>query len=157
MTVPPPDVEVAVDVAAPPDAVWALLADPTRMGELSPECRRVTWVGDVRDTVVGARFRGVNRRGPNVWATLSAYVEVVPGERVAWESRFLGLPVSRWQYAIEPADGGTRVVESWWDQRHAVVRILGPVARISVNAKEHNRRGMAVTLGRIKARLENVA
>ena len=157
MTTPPPDVEVAVDVTAPPDAVWALLADPTRMGEFSPECRRVTWVGDVRDTVVGARFRGVNRRGPSVWATVSSYVDVEPGRRVAWESRFLGLPVSRWQYAIEPADGGTRVVESWWDQRHLVIRVAGPVARISVNAKEHNRRGMAVTLGRIKARLEKAA
>jgi uncharacterized protein YndB with AHSA1/START domain len=155
MTMPSPDVEVAVDVAVPPDAVWALLADPTRMGEFSPECRRVTWVGDVRETVVGARFRGVNRRGPNVWATASQYVEVVPGRRVAWESRFLGLPVSRWQYDVEPgADGGTRVVESWWDQRHTVVRAVGPVARLTLNAAEHNRRGMAVTLGRIKARLE---
>lgn len=155
MTTTPADVEESVDVAAPPDAVWALLDDPTLMGRFSPECRRVSWVAPSSRAEVGARFRGVNRRGPNVWATVSTLVEHVPGERLAWESRFLGLPVSRWAYRLEPtADGGTRVVESWWDQRHAVVRVVGPVARISLDAGEHNRRGMRVTLGRIKAAAE---
>ncbi|WP_088282916.1 SRPBCC family protein [Kineosporia sp. A_224] len=145
------DLEVHVDVAAPREAVWALLGDPTRMGELSPECRRVTWVGDVRAPAVGARFRGVNRRGVSVWATLSRLVEYVPGERIAWESRFAGLPVSRWTYALaDSPDGGTRVVEQWHDERHWFVRLVSPVARFTLDAREHNRRGMEITLQRVR-------
>jgi uncharacterized protein YndB with AHSA1/START domain len=149
------DLEVQVDVAAPREAVWALLGDPTRMGELSPECRRVTWVGDVRAPEVGARFRGVNRRGVSVWATLSRLVEYVPGERIAWESRFAGLPVSRWTYVLaDGPDGGTRVVERWHDERHWFVRLVSPAARLTLDAREHNRRGMEVTLQRVRERAE---
>lgn len=149
------DLEVHVDVAAPRDAVWALLGDPTRMGELSPECRRVTWLGDVREPGVGARFRGVNRRGMNVWATVSRLVEYVPGERIAWESSFAGLPVARWSYTLaDIPSGGTRVVEGWTDQRHWFVRVVSPLARLTVDAAEHNRRGMTATLARVRELVE---
>ena len=33
--------EVAIDIAADPAAVWALVSDVRRMGEWSPVCRRV--------------------------------------------------------------------------------------------------------------------
>jgi Polyketide cyclase / dehydrase and lipid transport len=34
---------VAADFAVPPERVWALVSDPTRIGEFSPECVAVRW------------------------------------------------------------------------------------------------------------------
>src|SRR4029077_16460812 len=49
ITLPPvPELDVSTHIDAPADRVWALLADPTRMGEWSPECQRVTWRGRVQ-------------------------------------------------------------------------------------------------------------
>jgi hypothetical protein len=35
--------QVTVHVEAPPEAVYDLVADVTRIGEFSPECRRAEW------------------------------------------------------------------------------------------------------------------
>jgi hemerythrin-like domain-containing protein len=45
----------------PPEAVWAVLADVTRVGEWSHECRSVRWL-DGSHGGPGARFRGRNRQ-----------------------------------------------------------------------------------------------
>ena len=39
-----PGGSVTLDVAAPPDAVYAVIADVERIGERSPECRSATWL-----------------------------------------------------------------------------------------------------------------
>ena len=56
-------VEVTTTIAAPPHAVYALVADLTRMGEWSPETTGVTWLGGADEPRPGARFRGTNRNG----------------------------------------------------------------------------------------------
>jgi hypothetical protein len=38
-----PHAAVSIDVAAPPDKIYELVADITRMGEWSPECVRCAW------------------------------------------------------------------------------------------------------------------
>lgn len=55
--------EAQVYIEAPPDKVFQLVSDVTRMGEWSPECRRCRWLDGVSSPVVGTRFRGQNRRG----------------------------------------------------------------------------------------------
>ena len=49
---------VTVHMDAPPEKVWALVSDVTRIGEFSPETFEAEWTGDATGPAVGARFRG---------------------------------------------------------------------------------------------------
>ena len=57
------DVSVERDIAAPPEKVWALISDVTRMGEWSPEARDGEWIKGATAPAVDARFKGRNARG----------------------------------------------------------------------------------------------
>ncbi len=48
---------VSIDIAAPPEKVYALVSDITRMGEWSPECRSCRWADEATGPTVGARFK----------------------------------------------------------------------------------------------------
>src|SRR5260221_8118437 len=58
-----------IDIAAPPERVFGLITDVTRMGEWSPECYRCVWLDGATSAYVGARFRGYNKLGRYQWAT----------------------------------------------------------------------------------------
>ena len=145
-------VQVTTTMAAPPHAVYALVADLTRMGEWSPETTGVTWLGGADGPRPGARFRGTNRNGLRRWSTICTVLTAEPGRELAWEARLFGRPVARWRYAFEPdGRGGTKVTESCEDQRGVVFRALGGVASGVSDRKSHNAESMRVTLERLKA------
>ena len=47
---------VSIDVAAPREVVYDLLADIARMPEWSPEVTGCTWLGDATHATAGTRF-----------------------------------------------------------------------------------------------------
>lgn len=98
---------VSVDIAAPPEAVWRVVADVRRTGEWSPECRKVVARGQVGG--LGSRFVGVNRRGVVVWPTNAKVVRFEPNRVLAYRIAENG---STWTYALEPITGGTRLTET---------------------------------------------
>lgn len=148
------EVTVRTHVDAPPERVWGLIGDPTRMGEWSPECQRVEWRGASRAPAVGATFRGHNRLGWRRWTTTGRVVELEPGRTIAWDVSLV-LPVARWTYRVEPADGaGCTLEETFTDQRGAVIKALGTLGRGVTDVEAHNRRGMEATLARIRAAAE---
>ncbi|ATD71710.1 MULTISPECIES: SRPBCC family protein [Gordonia] len=62
---------------APPEAVFDIVSDVTRVGEWSHECRGAHWVGAEREAAPGVRFRGI----------LQTYdlLHVAPGfDRIYW-------------------------------------------------------------------------
>ncbi len=148
-------VEVTTTIEASPDAVYALVADLSRMGEWSPETTGITWLGGASEPRPGARFRGANRNGARRWSTICTIVTAEPGRELTWDSSLFGRPVARWRYTFE-ADpgGGTKVTESTEDQRRAVFRALGGVASGVNDRTSHNAESMRVTLERIKAAAE---
>ena len=147
-------VEVSTTIAAPPDELYAMVSDVTRMGEWSPECRRCVWVRGSRGPQAGARFRGYNRKGWRWWWTEAEVVEATPGARFAFDVRSFRLPVARWSYEFRPVDGGaaTEVTERWEDRRPGgtVTTVTGIATGVADRAA-HNRAGMEQTLARIKA------
>ncbi|MGB9376922.1 MAG: SRPBCC family protein [Mycobacteriales bacterium] len=149
-------VEVTAEIAATPEQVWALIYDPTRMGEWSPECRELAWIGTVEEPEVGARFTGSNRHGWRRWTTHCTIVSYQPGREIGWDVDFAGLRVAHWGYRIEGADGGRtcRLVEEFQDQRGRVTAAMAPAARGVRDVIAHNRGTMAETLERIKAAAE---
>lgn len=107
--------EVSVNVASPPEAVYAVVSDVTRTGEWSPECRRCGWIGDVARPAPGARFRGSNRSGLVRWSRLCEVVAAEPGREFAWRTLPSGLnrDSTIWRYELVPDAGGTRVTHSY--------------------------------------------
>lgn len=96
-------VEAAIVVRAEPEAVQAVVSDPTRFPEWSPECVRVTWLD-------AHRFRGWNRRGLGIWCTTARVVSREPGE-FAFVIRLLGRDFTRWSYRTQPHPDGTLLTE----------------------------------------------
>jgi len=56
-------ISVTRDIAASPEAVWALVTDLERMGEWSPENQGGNWVAPATEAAVGAIFKGSNSHG----------------------------------------------------------------------------------------------
>lgn len=99
-----------VTVAAPPEVVYDLVADVTRMGEWSPVCVGGTWRdGDP------TWFTGANEAGELKWET-QCRVDVTdrPREFTFLNCGFAGdIELVRWSYTFAPAAGGTEVTERW--------------------------------------------
>src|SRR6476469_2252546 len=76
---------------AAPERIYDLVADLPRMGEWSPECKRVEWAKGTTVPAVGAKFVGHN-------------------QFVTEEG---GRESTVWRYRFEPVEGGTRVTESY--------------------------------------------
>ena len=144
--------EVAVEqrIPAPPDAVYALVSDVTRMGEWSPETTSCRWVGGATGPVVGARFRGANRRGWRQWSTTCTVSEAEPGRRFAFDVRFGGMPVSHWAYEFTSDGDGCIVRETWQDKRAAWMKRFSPYVMGVRNQAEFNREGMVGTLAKLR-------
>ena len=145
-------------VAAPPDLVWAMVADLTRMCEWSPENTRCEWIGPNTSPIVGARFRGTNENGKKRWKTVGTIVDAQPGKSFAFVIKAGPFGVARWEYRFEPTDaGGCKVTETWIDQRGIVGRTLGGPASGVTDRPAHNRAGMETTLERLAAAAEKAS
>jgi uncharacterized protein YndB with AHSA1/START domain len=102
-------VEVVVD--APPEAVWAVLADVTRIGEWSHECHHAEWLDGAVAAAPGVRFRGANRAGRMRWARACTLRTVDAPRELAWRThgpRFLG-DSTDWTVRLSPSGSGTLV------------------------------------------------
>ena len=110
-------VSVTLEIAAPPEKVWAMVADLGRMHEWSPENDAVTWSEGVTGAAPGASFTGTNSAGTRKWVTRGTIVEATPGRVLSFRITALGMNVALWCYRIEPTDGGCAVTESWDDER----------------------------------------
>ena len=98
----------SIVVNRPPEHVYDMVADVTRMGEYSPICQACWW--DAENHGVGAWFTGRNETPERTWETRSQVVVAEPGREFAWQ---VGGNLVRWGYTFEPVDGGTWVTESW--------------------------------------------
>jgi Polyketide cyclase / dehydrase and lipid transport len=145
----------SIEVAAEPEAVYALVSDLPRMGSWSPECTGITWRGDVRVPVVGARFVGHNRRGRVRWATFGEVVAAEPGRVFAFEVTLGPARVARWEYLFDATGTGCTVTERWTDRRAAPVRML--LDRAMGSRERANIRGMRATLEALKVEAERVS
>jgi hypothetical protein len=141
-------------VASTPEAVYALVSDLPRMGELSPENAGGRWLGGATGPAVGARFRGRNRNGWRRWST-TARVEVAdPGREFVFGVTSFGIPVSQWSYTVEPAEGGVTVTETWTDRRPGWFKAPAGLATGVMDREQATGHGIEATLAAVRARLE---
>jgi uncharacterized protein YndB with AHSA1/START domain len=152
---PDEDVSVETQIAAAAERLYDLVSDVTRMGQWSPETTGCKWVGGASGPAPGARFRGTNRAGWRRWMTQCRVLEAERGRRFAFDVGVGPIAVSRWTYLFEPAEGGTRVTESWHDRRGEwMVGLSARMMGVS-DRREHNRLGMEQTLANLKGFAES--
>jgi len=146
----------SVEVAAPAEAVWAMVSDLTRMGEWSPETTKVVWTGGATGPSVGATFKGTNKVGPRRWSTNGRITAADPPNLLEWEVTSVGgLKVATWRYVIESTgEFSCRVTESTEDQRGTLMKVLGNLATGVRDRGTRNADNMRATLERIKAAAE---
>ena len=150
--------QARVHISAPPEKVYDLVSDVTRMGEWSPETVRCEWIDGAIGPAVGARFKGANKRGIARWSTKPEVVVADPGHEFAFVT--IGSGSTRWTYRFEPsADGGTDATESFElldDMPWLIATADRYVLRIK-DRKADLERGMQRTLERIKTAAEGSA
>jgi hypothetical protein len=106
-------------VAAPPEAVFGIIADVTRIGDLSPVCKAAWWdEGDEPDEGSAPRegtwFTGRNEMpGRDPWERRCEIVLVEPGRALGWVAGGRDEGVAEWTYRFRPVGDGTEVEESW--------------------------------------------
>jgi uncharacterized protein YndB with AHSA1/START domain len=107
--------EAEVTIDRPPEAVWEVVSDVTRVGEWSGECRGCSWVHGASSPVPGARFRGRNRRGGVRWTRMNEIVVADPPNELVWRTMQGGpYPDSvEWRIALRREGDATRVTESF--------------------------------------------
>jgi uncharacterized protein YndB with AHSA1/START domain len=105
--------QATVQIQAPPEKLYEMITDVTRMGEWSPECRRAEWVGGATGPAAGARFKGHNKLGIMRWSTTPTVKVADPGKEFTFETGKPGKEATRWTYRLAPKDGGTELTESF--------------------------------------------
>jgi len=146
---------VTVHMAAPPDRVWDLVSDVTRIGEFSPETFEARWTRGSTGPEPGAWFKGHVRRngvGPVYW-TLCRVVACEPGREFGFAVMVGDRPVNTWRYRLAPAGGGTDVTESFELTGMLPLRVYWAV--LGWARGRTNRDGMRTTLERIRAVVES--
>jgi hypothetical protein len=145
--------EVRVHVDAAPELVYRVVSDVKRMGEWSPETVKCDWLDGATGPVVGARFKGTNKRRFVTWSTKPTVVVADPGREFAFE---VGSD-TRWTYRFDADGTGTTLTESFEmlrDLRWYYAFAERWLMRVT-DRKADLENGMAVTLERIKRVVES--
>lgn len=147
----PLPISASVELAAPPETVWELVSDVSRMSDWSPECRKIVVLGSPKQGV-GTKFIGLNRRGWAVWPTTSKVVRFEPGKAVAWRTRESG---ATWSYEIAPTASGTSLTGRRELPSYTIpTKLMAPIIGGAGGHDQELAEGIRTTLERIKAAVE---
>jgi uncharacterized protein YndB with AHSA1/START domain len=150
---------VSLKIKAPPDKVWNLVSDITKMGEYSPEVIEAEWIDGANGPTVGAKYRGHVKRNENwpvLYWTTCEITECTPGEVFEFAVVMGDRAVNTWRYEFRPSDdGGTNVTESFDLGDSFLIKLWRPLGGF---LREHrNERDMLRTLERVKAVAEDAS
>jgi hypothetical protein len=96
-------------IAATPEAIFDVLADPGRHGDIDGSGMVQDVRGESQRLGLGSTFGMDMKLGPLPYRISNKVVEFEEDRLIAW-SHFGG---HRWRYELEPVAGGTKVTESF--------------------------------------------
>ncbi|MFJ8825253.1 SRPBCC family protein [Streptomyces sp. NPDC102467] len=154
---------ITIDVS--PDDAYGAVSRLADMGRWSPENRGTTDDSPTGPAVLGTTFVGRNRRGAFRWVTRCTVTAAEPGRRFAFRVHAIGRnrpvlrgPIATWEYRFERTDGGTRVTETWTDDRRTWPTFVADVFdRVVTSGKTFavfQQRNIDATLRNLKRELE---
>ena len=129
-------------VKAPPSAVFALLADPSRHREIDGSGTLRDADGGSTRLALGDVFGMRMQAGPAPYRMLNEVVEFEDDRRIAWQARpdrawaAKAIGGRIWRYELAARDGGTLVRETWdisQERLPALVWGLRGLTRLSMN------------------------
>lgn len=110
--------DASITIAAPPEAVYALVADVTRMGEWSPECVGGRWLegpdGRPGTGQEGDWFEGDNQVGEREWSRECQVAVADPGHEFTFVVGGVEADRTWWSYQLTADGHGTELTERWW-------------------------------------------
>ena len=134
-------ISVSRVVPAPPERIFALLADPARHPEVDGSGSVERARGNPGRLSLGARF-GMDMRLGLPYRVTNEVVEFEEGRRIAW--RHFGRHVWRWE--LQPVPEGTRVTETFdWEPS------LAPKALEALGIPARNAHSIEQSLERVRA------
>jgi uncharacterized protein YndB with AHSA1/START domain len=157
-------IEESVDVHAPRSEVWALVSDPTRIGEFSPECVHAEWLDGATEPAVGARFAGTNRLGDDEWTRTCTVTVCDPGGEFGYVvgDRFDDTPASGWTFELSDTPNGTRLTQRFHHEPSGLTGVRLAADRHPERAADYIaargsllQQGMRTTLDAMKGVIES--
>jgi polyketide cyclase/dehydrase/lipid transport protein len=106
----------SLEINAPAELVYDLVADLPRMGEWSNECGRVEWTNGASHAAPDATFLGHNYTGPRgiiKWSRKGRVLTADRGREFAFATEEGGREGVVWRYRFEPRGDSTLVAESY--------------------------------------------
>jgi uncharacterized protein YndB with AHSA1/START domain len=144
----PDSVIVTKDIQAPPETVFALVSELSRMGEWSSEATGGKWIGNASGPQIGAKFEGTNKNGSKKWKTIST-VTAFESPRLFSFRVAAPVKVADWTYQVDPTPTGCTVTETWTDLRNPFIKLLGKSFSGVSDRVAHNRASMIHTLDQV--------
>lgn len=148
-----PLLEATIEIAAPPERVWAIISDPRVMGGFSDQVVR-TVVRGTAPVGRGTRTLNINRRGPLLWPTRAKVITFDAPRRYAYRVKD---NAAIWSFDLEATATGTRLThrreasEGLTDVSLTLQRrVLGGVAPFEAEMED----GMRRTVERVKQVVE---
>jgi hypothetical protein len=156
----------SIVIAVDPMTVYDAVSHPDRIPDFSPENTRGVVDEPGESAYVGMKFVGWNRRRGMIWTTGCEVTAADPGKRFAFKVNRYGLgplrvpySVASWEYALAPVEGGTRVTETWTDDRpgwpDAFALRFDKIATGKPGFAEFQRWNIARSLSQLKKLLES--
>lgn len=146
--------EVTVWMDAPPEKVWDLVSDVTRIGEFSPETFEAKWTRGSTGPEVGASFAGHVKRngvGPTYWSPCQV-TACEEGKVFEFAVGTDAITINNWGYRLAARDGGTDVTEFFRLESSLPTRLYWLV--LGRLRGRTNRDGIRTTLERMKTVVE---
>lgn len=145
--------EAMVHVDAPPDEVYALVSDVTRMGDWSPETYRAEWIEGATGPEPGARFKGYNKQRIARWSRAATVRVADPGREFTFETGRPEDPETRWSYTLQATGDGTDLTESFESIKYGFFyKLIAPPEKRAAKLRSDAEQ----TLQRIKAVAEGI-
>lgn len=150
-----PLIEESIEINASAEDVWAVISDLRRMGEWSPQCKKMVLRGET--VGMGTKSININRRGLLVWPTTAKIIRYAPNQELGFR---IAENNTVWSYTITPSGSGVQVTE-----RREVPNGTSKISSFLVdkfmggttNFEAELKLGMAETLGKIKRAAESSA
>ncbi len=112
--------KVSVDriIEAPASSIFAIVADATRHPDIDGSGSVVKAKNGASEKLALGSVFGMSMKVGVPYTMSNTVIEFEQDRRIAWQTRFSG-PLGRflggriWRYELEPAEGGTKVTETW--------------------------------------------